>query len=78
MINCPLTVNQHGWHCECMGEECAFWSLDGNNCLIAMALSKYIQDENEKKIKQIADLTKEIQQLSIKYPYSTDLFGSDF
>ena len=51
MINCPLTANQHGWHCECMGEECAFWNLDGNNCLIAMALSKYIQNENDKKIK---------------------------
>jgi hypothetical protein len=55
MINCPLTVNQHGWHKECMEEECAFWSIDGNNCLIAMALSKYIHNENEKKIKDLTD-----------------------
>ena len=73
MINCPLTVNQHGWHSSCMGEECAFWSLDGDNCLIAMALSKYIHNEKDKKIK---DLTDEIQKVSMGFP--VNLFGGDF
>ena len=72
MINCPLTVNQHGWHSSCMEKECAFWSLDGDNCLIAMALSKYIHNENDKKIK---DLTNEIQKVSMGFPIN---FGSDF
>lgn len=74
MIKCPLKTSQYGYCKECMEAECAFWELDGNNCLIAMALSKYIHSENEKKKKQIEDLTEEIQQLSMKDLFFADLF----
>lgn len=52
MINCPLISfqKQYCGEVQCMGKDCALWSLNKDTCLIRLALLKYTADvlTNEK------------------------------
>ena len=46
MTNCPLISFQRPYNggTECMGEDCMWWSLNKDGCLVRLALLKYTAD----------------------------------
>lgn len=46
MTNCPLISFQRPYNAgtECMGEDCMWWSLNRDGCLVRLALLKYTAD----------------------------------
>ena len=65
MINdkvCPLTANNNGTRPDCRRSRCALWSENFNNCLIALALNKYVRSEieNDKKVENLQTQMKAV------------------
>lgn len=85
MTKCPLISfgKQYCAEVDCMGEECMFWSVNKDNCLIRLALLKYSKDISSAEIEErdpldarIKILENQIKSLAIGFPivnYQIDL-----
>ena len=63
MDYCPLISYQNKYEeeRECMGENCALYSRNKNECLIRMALLKYAQNTLTENVPSIEDRVRELE-----------------
>ena len=62
MIKCPFTANRNGTHSYCMEDGCVMWNENKNCCLIAAALTKYTEKDNE-----VENLQKQMKAVSLGF-----------
>ena len=81
---CPLISYQNKYEeeRECMGENCALYSRNKNECLIRMALLKYTQNALVENVPSIEDRVRTLEhQMGIvslgfpMYPFNSDSSG---
>ena len=74
MTNCPLISFQRPYNAgtECMGEDCMWWSLNKDGCLVRLALLKYTADApiNEKDSieTKIKILENQVRAIGMGFP----------
>ena len=74
MTNCPLISFQRPYNAgtECMGEDCMWWSLNRDGCLVRLALLKYVAgapDEEENSLEtKIKILENQVRAIGMGFP----------
>ena len=74
MTNCPLISFQRPYNTgtECMGEDCMWWSLNKDGCLVHLALLKYTADapadEKDSIESKIKILENQVRAIGMGFP----------
>lgn len=75
MTNCPLISFQRPYNAgtECMGEDCMWWSMNKDTCLIRLALLKYTadapaDDEKDSIETKIKILENQVRAIGMGFP----------